>query len=57
MRYLAPADVPEAVDLVMVKPQFDVGRERVGKGEVVRDDVRVRPDDNPLPHGVVASEP
>jgi 23S rRNA (cytidine1920-2'-O)/16S rRNA (cytidine1409-2'-O)-methyltransferase len=64
-RYLTPADVPEAVDLVtvdvsfisatlllpriaevapraellvMVKPQFEVGRERVGKGGVVRDD-------------------
>ena len=64
-RYLAPADVPEAVELVtvdvsfisatlllprlrevapragvlvMVKPQFEVGRERVGKGGVVRDD-------------------
>ncbi len=64
-RELAPADVPEAIDLVvvdvsfisatlllaairavaprarllvMVKPQFEVGRERVGKGGVVRDD-------------------
>ena len=64
-RYLTPADVPEAVELVtidvsfisatlllprvrevapragvlvMVKPQFEVGRERVGKGGVVRDD-------------------
>jgi 23S rRNA (cytidine1920-2'-O)/16S rRNA (cytidine1409-2'-O)-methyltransferase len=64
-RRLAPADVPEAVELVtidvsfisatlllprvrdvapragvlvMVKPQFEVGRERVGKGGVVRDD-------------------
>jgi 23S rRNA (cytidine1920-2'-O)/16S rRNA (cytidine1409-2'-O)-methyltransferase len=64
-RFLAPADVPEPVDLVtvdvsfisatlllpriaeiapraellvMVKPQFEVGRERVGKGGVVRDD-------------------
>jgi 23S rRNA (cytidine1920-2'-O)/16S rRNA (cytidine1409-2'-O)-methyltransferase len=64
-RELAPADVPEAVDLVvvdvsfisatllvpalraaaprarllvLVKPQFEVGRERVGKGGVVRDD-------------------
>jgi len=64
-RTLAPADVPEAVELVtidvsfisatlllprvrevapragvlvMVKPQFEVGRERVGKGGVVRDD-------------------
>jgi 23S rRNA (cytidine1920-2'-O)/16S rRNA (cytidine1409-2'-O)-methyltransferase len=64
-RYLAPTDVPEAVELVtidvsfisvtlllprvrevapragvlvMVKPQFEVGRERVGKGGVVRDD-------------------
>ena len=65
-RHLAPADVPEAVELVtidvsfisatlllprraprsprapsvlvLVKPQFEVGRERVGKGGVVRDD-------------------
>jgi 23S rRNA (cytidine1920-2'-O)/16S rRNA (cytidine1409-2'-O)-methyltransferase len=64
-RRLTPADVPEAIDLVvidvsfisstlllpavaavapradvlvMVKPQFEVGRERVGKGGVVRDD-------------------
>jgi 23S rRNA (cytidine1920-2'-O)/16S rRNA (cytidine1409-2'-O)-methyltransferase len=29
---------PEADLLVMVKPQFEVGRERVGKGGVVRDD-------------------
>jgi 23S rRNA (cytidine1920-2'-O)/16S rRNA (cytidine1409-2'-O)-methyltransferase len=29
---------PEAELLVMVKPQFEVGRERVGKGGVVRDD-------------------
>ena len=26
-----------AVDAVLVKPQFEVGRERVGKGGVVRD--------------------
>jgi 23S rRNA (cytidine1920-2'-O)/16S rRNA (cytidine1409-2'-O)-methyltransferase len=64
-RALAPADVPEAIELVtidvsfisatlllpsvravapraelvvLVKPQFEVGRERVGKGGVVRDD-------------------
>jgi len=64
-RYLDPADIPEAIDLVtvdvsfisatlllprlpeiapraevlvLVKPQFEVGRERVGKGGVVRDD-------------------
>ena len=64
-RALGPADVPEAIDLVvidvsfisatlllpavravapraellvLVKPQFEVGRERVGKGGVVRDD-------------------
>ena len=30
---------PRADVLVMVKPQFEVGRERVGKGGVVRDDV------------------
>jgi 23S rRNA (cytidine1920-2'-O)/16S rRNA (cytidine1409-2'-O)-methyltransferase len=29
---------PRAELLVMVKPQFEVGRERVGKGGVVRDD-------------------
>ncbi len=29
---------PEADCLVMVKPQFEVGREQVGKGGVVRDD-------------------
>ena len=29
---------PHAELLVMVKPQFEVGRERVGKGGVVRDD-------------------
>ncbi len=29
---------PEADVLVLVKPQFEVGRERVGKGGVVRDD-------------------
>ena len=29
---------PSAEVLVMVKPQFEVGRERVGKGGVVRDD-------------------
>ncbi len=64
-RFLTPADVPEAIELVtidvsfisatlllprlpevapcaewlvLVKPQFEVGRERVGKGGVVRDD-------------------
>jgi 23S rRNA (cytidine1920-2'-O)/16S rRNA (cytidine1409-2'-O)-methyltransferase len=29
--------VPEGEILVMVKPQFEVGREKVGKGGVVRD--------------------
>lgn len=29
---------PQAEVLVLVKPQFEVGRERVGKGGVVRDD-------------------
>jgi len=33
-----PALAPAADWLVMVKPQFEVGRERVGKGGVVRDD-------------------
>jgi 23S rRNA (cytidine1920-2'-O)/16S rRNA (cytidine1409-2'-O)-methyltransferase len=64
-RYLDPADIPEAIELVtidvsfisatlllpriaeiapaaellvLVKPQFEVGREKVGKGGVVRDD-------------------
>ena len=32
------AAAPEADLLVLVKPQFEVGRERVGKGGVVRDD-------------------
>jgi 23S rRNA (cytidine1920-2'-O)/16S rRNA (cytidine1409-2'-O)-methyltransferase len=32
------AVAPRADVLVMVKPQFEVGRERVGKGGVVRDD-------------------
>ncbi len=33
-----PEVAPGADVLVMVKPQFEVGRERVGKGGVVRDD-------------------
>ena len=33
-----PAVAPGADWLVMVKPQFEVGRERVGKGGVVRDE-------------------
>jgi len=33
-----PALCPGAELLVMVKPQFEVGREKVGKGGVVRDD-------------------
>lgn len=40
-RLLLPAiqkAAPEADVLVMVKPQFEVGREQVGKGGVVRDD-------------------
>jgi len=32
------ARAPEAELLLLVKPQFEVGRERVGKGGVVRDD-------------------
>ena len=32
------AAAPDADVLVMVKPQFEVGREQVGKGGVVRDD-------------------
>jgi 23S rRNA (cytidine1920-2'-O)/16S rRNA (cytidine1409-2'-O)-methyltransferase len=41
LRLLLPALVrcaPDAEWLLMVKPQFEVGRERVGKGGVVRDD-------------------
>lgn len=41
VRLLAPAlarCAPHAEWLVMVKPQFEVGSERVGKGGVVRDD-------------------
>jgi 23S rRNA (cytidine1920-2'-O)/16S rRNA (cytidine1409-2'-O)-methyltransferase len=68
-RFLAPGDVPEAVDLVvvdvsfislrqvlpalaevargapvlaLVKPQFEVGREHVGAGGVVRDEAKRR---------------
>jgi 23S rRNA (cytidine1920-2'-O)/16S rRNA (cytidine1409-2'-O)-methyltransferase len=41
-RLLQPADgaCPEA--LVLVKPQFEVGKDRVGKGGVVRDPVAHR---------------
>lgn len=41
LRLLLPALVraaPHAEWLLLVKPQFEVGRERVGKGGVVRDD-------------------
>jgi 23S rRNA (cytidine1920-2'-O)/16S rRNA (cytidine1409-2'-O)-methyltransferase len=41
LRVVLPALVraaPDAVWLLLVKPQFEVGRERVGKGGVVRDD-------------------
>jgi 23S rRNA (cytidine1920-2'-O)/16S rRNA (cytidine1409-2'-O)-methyltransferase len=41
LRLLIPAlqaAAPEAALLLMVKPQFEVGREKVGKGGVVRDD-------------------
>jgi 23S rRNA (cytidine1920-2'-O)/16S rRNA (cytidine1409-2'-O)-methyltransferase len=41
VRLILPAIVrvaPAAALLVLVKPQFEVGRERVGKGGVVRDD-------------------
>lgn len=34
-----PEVAPKAALLIMVKPQFEVGRERIGKGGVVRDDV------------------
>jgi 23S rRNA (cytidine1920-2'-O)/16S rRNA (cytidine1409-2'-O)-methyltransferase len=40
VRLLLPnlaAELPEAELLIMVKPQFEVGREQVGKGGVVRD--------------------
>jgi 23S rRNA (cytidine1920-2'-O)/16S rRNA (cytidine1409-2'-O)-methyltransferase len=33
-----PELVPRAEWLILVKPQFEVGRGRVGKGGVVRDD-------------------
>jgi 23S rRNA (cytidine1920-2'-O)/16S rRNA (cytidine1409-2'-O)-methyltransferase len=40
---LRPADPASRIDLVvLVKPQFEVGRERVGKGGVVRDPVAHR---------------
>jgi len=32
------ACVPAAAGLLLVKPQFEVGRDRVGSGGVVRDD-------------------
>jgi 23S rRNA (cytidine1920-2'-O)/16S rRNA (cytidine1409-2'-O)-methyltransferase len=35
---LAPHLAPGAVVVALVKPQFEVGRERVGKGGIVRDD-------------------
>jgi 23S rRNA (cytidine1920-2'-O)/16S rRNA (cytidine1409-2'-O)-methyltransferase len=41
LRTIAPAlaaVAPRAVWLLLVKPQFEVGREQVGKGGVVRDD-------------------
>ena len=41
----APADVPDesAVEIVvLVKPQFEVGRELVGKGGIVRDEAAQR---------------
>ena len=41
LRLVLPALVraaPDALWLLLVKPQFEVGRERVGKGGVVRDD-------------------
>lgn len=34
---LATAAAPDADFLLMVKPQFEVGRERLGRGGVVRD--------------------
>ena len=44
-RLLLPAlarVAPDAAWLIMVKPQFEVGRQRVGKGGVVRDDATRR---------------
>ena len=41
LRLIAPAlarCAPDAEWLLLVKPQFEVGAERVGKGGVVRDD-------------------
>jgi len=41
LRWVLPAvaeAAPEAAVLALVKPQFEVGRDRVGKGGVVRDD-------------------
>ncbi|MBI2897739.1 MAG: TlyA family RNA methyltransferase [Deltaproteobacteria bacterium] len=35
---LVPLSAPGATFVVLVKPQFEVGREKVGKGGVVRDD-------------------
>ena len=34
---LPPLLLPEGEILVLVKPQFEVGREQVGKGGIVRD--------------------
>ncbi len=38
LRPLTDVTAPDGVLLLLVKPQFEVGRERLGPGGVVRDD-------------------